>query len=62
MKPEHRKAYNKEHYIKNKQLYLFRQRARLGILKRYDFDEIYDYYLHANRPLKNPERSKKFQK
>lgn len=60
MKPELRKEYNKQHYIQNKGIYKFRQRARLGSLKRYDFDEIYDYYLHCNRPLKHPERSKNF--
>ena len=53
MKPELRKEYNKLHYQQNKDLYKFRQRARLGSLKRYDFDEIYDYFLHYNRPRKD---------
>ena len=62
MKSFDRKEYNKEHYIKNKKLYIFRQKAKRGSLKDYDFDEIYDFFLHVNRPLKNPERSKKIKK
>ena len=53
MKKFDRKAYNKEHYIKNKKLYIFRQKAKSGSLKNYDFDEIYDYFMHYNRPRKD---------
>lgn len=48
-----RKEYNQKHYIQNKKLYIFRQKAKRGSLKDYDFDEIYNYYLHYNRPRKN---------
>ena len=45
-----RKEYNKRHYQQNKKLYLFRQKAKSGSLKNYDFDEVYDYFMHYNRP------------
>jgi hypothetical protein len=62
MKKFDRKAYNKEHYIKNKKLYQFRQRAKLGTLKNFDFDEIFDYFLHYNRPRQEAYLIKKFKK
>jgi hypothetical protein len=46
-----KKKLNK-YYENNKELYKLKARIQRGCLKNYDFDEIYDYYLYRNRPLK----------
>jgi hypothetical protein len=52
-----KKKLNK-YYERSKELYKYKARMQRGSLKNYDFDEVYDYYLYRNRPLKHPERSK----
>ncbi len=46
-----KKKLNK-YYENNKELYKLKARIQRNSLKNYDFDEIYDYYLYRNRPLK----------
>ena len=37
------------YYQKNIEIYTYKSKMQKGSLKDYDFDKVYDYYLHVNR-------------
>jgi hypothetical protein len=46
-----KKKLNK-YYERNKEIYKYKSKMQRNSLKNYNFDQVYDYYLYKNRPLK----------